>query len=93
MAAIAYDSASDIPTRMRAYGAGMSFDRRNRALRAPHGIEPLQHSFDLQAGFGAATVNRHRLELFVLGREAETAASFTRMQWHEQKIFATLQPL
>lgn len=95
VAAITYDPAFDIPTRMRAYGTdrGMSFDRRNRLLRAPHGIGPLQRYFGLQVGFGAATVNRHRLELFVLGREAEIAASFARMQWHEQKIFATLQRL
>lgn len=95
IAAITYDPAFDVPTRLRAYGAdrGMSFDRRNRLLRAPHGIEPLQRYFDLQVGFGAATVNRHRLELFVLDREAEIAASFTRMQWHEQKIFAALQRL
>jgi cytochrome oxidase Cu insertion factor (SCO1/SenC/PrrC family) len=92
IAAITYDPAFDLPSRMRAYGLdrGMAFDRQNRLLRAPHGIEPLQRYFDLQVGFGAATVNRHRLELFVLGRKAEIAASFTRMQWDEPKIFSTL---
>jgi cytochrome oxidase Cu insertion factor (SCO1/SenC/PrrC family) len=95
IAAITYDPAFDTPTRMRAYGTdrGMAFDRRNRLLRAPHGIEPLRHHFDLQVGFGATTVNRHRLELFVLGKKAEIAASFTRMQWDERKIFSTLQLL
>lgn len=95
IAAITYDPAFDLPSRMRAYGLdrGMAFDRQNRLLRAPHGIEPLQRYFDLQVGFGATTVNRHRLELFVLGRKAKIAASFTRMQWDEQKIFSTLQRL
>jgi cytochrome oxidase Cu insertion factor (SCO1/SenC/PrrC family) len=95
IAAITYDPAFDLPSRMRAYGLdrGMVLDRQNRLLRAPHGIEPLQRYFDLQVGFGATTVNRHRLELFVLGRKAEIAASFTRMQWDEQKIFSTLQRL
>ena len=95
VAAITYDPAFDLPSRMRAYGLdrGMAFDRQNRLLRAPHGIEPLQRYFDLQVGFGAATVNRHRLELFVLDRMAKIAASFTRMQWDEQKIFSALQRL
>jgi cytochrome oxidase Cu insertion factor (SCO1/SenC/PrrC family) len=95
MAAITYDPAFDLPSRMRAYGLdrGMVFDRRNRLLRAAHGIEPLRRYFDLQVGFGPATVNRHRLELFVLGRQAEIAASFVRMQWDEQEIFRTLQRL
>jgi protein SCO1/2 len=95
VAAITYDPAFDLPSRMRAYGMdrGMAFDRHNRLLRTPNGLEPLQRYFDLQVGFGAATVNRHRLELFVLGREAEIAASFTRMQWGEQKIFETLRRL
>jgi protein SCO1/2 len=93
--AITYDPAFDVPSRMRAYGLdrGMAFDQQNRLLRAPNGLEPLQRYFDLQVGFGAATVNRHRLELFVLDRMAKIAASFTRMQWHEQEIFSTLQRL
>jgi cytochrome oxidase Cu insertion factor (SCO1/SenC/PrrC family) len=95
VAAITYDPAFDLPSRMRAYGLdrGVAFDRQNRLLRAPHGIEPLRRYFDLQVGFGPATVNRHRLELYVLDRMAKIAASFTRMQWDEQKIFATLQRL
>ena len=95
IAAITYDPAFDLPSRMRAYGLdrGMAFNRQNRLLRAPNGLEPLQHYFDLQVGFGAATVNRHRLELFVLDRKARIAASFTRMQWDEQKILATLRGL
>jgi len=93
--AITYDPAFDLPSRMRAYGRdrGMAFDRQNRLLRAPNGLEPLQRYFDLQVGFGAATVNRHRLELFVLDRMAKIAASFTRMQWDEQEIFSTVQGL
>jgi cytochrome oxidase Cu insertion factor (SCO1/SenC/PrrC family) len=95
IAAITYDPAFGTPSRLRAYGLDldMVFARRNCLPRAPQGIEPLQRYFDLQVGFGAATVNRHRVELFVLGPKAEIAASFTRMQWDEQRIFATLQRL
>jgi cytochrome oxidase Cu insertion factor (SCO1/SenC/PrrC family) len=95
IAAITYDPAFGTRSRLRAYGLDrdMVFARRNCLPRAPQGIEPLQRYFDLQVGFGAATVNRHRVELFVLGPKAEIAASFTRMQWDEQRIFATLQRL
>jgi cytochrome oxidase Cu insertion factor (SCO1/SenC/PrrC family) len=93
IAAITYDPAFDISTRLHAYGIdrGMTFDRHNRLLRTPHGIESLRRYFDLQVGFGASTVNRHRLELFVLDDKAEIAASFTRMQWHEEEIYSALQ--
>ena len=92
VAAITYDPEFDLPPRLRADGIdrGMTFDGRNRLLRAPQGIDPLRRYFDLHVGFGAVTVNRHRLELFVLGKDAQIDASFTRMQWDEEKILAAL---
>jgi cytochrome oxidase Cu insertion factor (SCO1/SenC/PrrC family) len=93
IAAITYDPDFDLAPRLRSFGVdrGMAFDARNRLLRTPNGLGPIQRYFELQVGFGAVTVNRHRLELFVLDDQAEIRASFTRMQWDEQKIFSMLK--
>jgi hypothetical protein len=37
-------------------------------------------------------MNRHPLELFVVGRKAEIAASFTRTQWDEKKSCGAAGP-
>jgi protein SCO1/2 len=71
----------------------MTFDQHNRLLRAPRDMATLQDWFGLQVGFGPVTVNRHRLELFVLDRIGRIAASYTRIQWDEKKILETLSRL
>jgi hypothetical protein len=58
LAAITYDPAFDLPSRMWAYrlDRGVALDRQNRLLRAPHGIEPPRRYCDLHLGFGATTL-------------------------------------
>jgi protein SCO1/2 len=95
VAAITYDPKYDLPSRLRSYGLdrGMTFGRYSRLLRTPHNTETLHGYFDLQVGFGPVTVNRHRLELFVLDRACRIAAAYTRIQWDEKKIFDSLSRL
>ena len=92
VAALTYDPAYDLPQRLYAYGAdrGMVFDARNRMLRTTGPLAPLRRRFDLGVGYGAVTVNRHRLELFVLDRSGRVAAAFTRTQWREDDVLGAL---
>jgi cytochrome oxidase Cu insertion factor (SCO1/SenC/PrrC family) len=88
VAAITYDPAFDLPSRLRAYGAdrGFRFDARNRFFRTDGPVDPLRSLFDLGVGYGPSTVNRHRLELFVLDAGGALAASFTRRLWDEEEV-------
>jgi protein SCO1/2 len=87
-AAITYDPAYDLPPRLRAYGKnrGVIFDDSDRFLRTTAGLGALQEYFDLGVNFGQASVNRHRIELFVLDHEVAIAARFTRLQWNLDQV-------
>ena len=92
VAAISYDPDYDLPGRLADYGAqrGFRFDARNRFLRTLGPVEPLKAHFELGVGYGPATVNRHRIELFVLDGAGAVAASFTRRLWDEAEVAAAL---
>ena len=87
-AAITYDPAYDLPPRLRAYGEnrGVVFGDSDRFLRTIAGLEALQEYFDLGVNFGQASVNRHRIELFILDHKATIAGRFTRLQWDLQEV-------
>jgi cytochrome oxidase Cu insertion factor (SCO1/SenC/PrrC family) len=93
IAAVTYDPAFDLPPRLRAYGTGrgMSFDDRSRLIRTTGSFEVLQRYFELGVGYGPSTVNQHRLELVILDQRVRPSASFTRVQWHEDDVFAALK--
>jgi protein SCO1/2 len=86
--AVSYDPDYDQPQRLGDYGAqrGFRFDARNRFFRTEGPVEPLRARFDLGVGYGPNTVNRHRLELFLLDAEGALAASFTRRLWDEEEV-------
>jgi protein SCO1/2 len=92
VAALSYDPAYDLPARLRNYGAdrGMTFDARSRLLRTTGAFAPVQRHFDLGVGYGAVTVNRHRLELLVLDRTGRPCSSFTRLLWSEDDVLDAL---
>lgn len=92
IAALTYDPAFDLPTRLHAYGAdrGLQFDARTRLLRTLGSIDRLQRHLDLGVGFGPVTVNRHRIELYVLDGRGRVAASIIRRQWSEEEVLAEL---
>ena len=93
--AISYDPDYDRPQRLSDYGAqrGFRFDPRNRFFRTEGPVEPLRARFDLGVGYGPATVNRHRIELFVLDARGAPAASFTRRLWAEEEVIEAVAAL
>jgi protein SCO1/2 len=82
-AAITYDPAFDLPPRLRAYGEnrGVVFDDHHRFLRTTTGLAPLHDYFELGVNYGPALVNRHRIELFILDRDAHITTTYARLQW------------
>ena len=94
-AAITYDPQYDLPRRLKAYGEnrGVTFSDDNRMFRAPSRFRELQEHFQLGVNFTGATVNRHRIELFVLDRRGETVATFTRLQWDVQEVLEQARAL
>lgn len=93
IAAFSYDPAFDLPRRLRAYGSdrGMRFDAHNRMLRTTGPFAPLRQHFDLGVGYGPATVNRHRIELFVLDAKGDPIFDTARRLWDEAEVFDALK--
>lgn len=93
IAAISYDPGYDLPSRLSAYGLerGFRFDADNRFLRTEGPVDAIRDLFDLGVGFGPSTVNRHRLELFVLDEAGAPARSFTRRLWAEDEVLAAIE--
>jgi len=87
-AAITYDPEYDLPPRLKAYGEnrGVTFSDDNRMFRARTEFRGLQEHFQLGVNFTGSTVNRHRIELFVLDSRGEIAVTFTRLQWDIQEV-------
>ena len=88
VAAISYDPAYDQARRLQIYGMerGFRFDERNQFIRTVDSFAPIQAKFNLGVGFGAATVNRHSLDLLVLDAEGEAVRDFRRIQWSEAEV-------
>jgi protein SCO1/2 len=93
IAAFTYDPAFDLPRRLRAYGSdrGMAFDAHNRMLRTTGPFEPLQRHFDLGVGYGPATVNRHRTDLFILDAKGDPTFDIARRLWDETEVLDALK--
>lgn len=92
LAGFTYDPDFDIPSRLFAYGAdrGMRFDERCRLVRTTAGFGPVSAHFALGVGYGPVSVNRHRLELFVIDAAGRIVRSFLRSQWDEDEVAATV---
>jgi protein SCO1/2 len=92
IAAISYDPAFDLPCRLRAYGEGrgMAFDDRTKLLRTTGAFEPFQRWLDLGVGYGASTVNQHRLDTILLDQSANPVTTISRVQWEEDDIVNAL---
>jgi cytochrome oxidase Cu insertion factor (SCO1/SenC/PrrC family) len=95
IAAITYDPAFDLPDRLRRYGTdrGIRFGEHVRFFRVPSGFDDVRRRFDLGVNYGAATVNRHRTELFVLDGRGRVAAAFARVQWDVDAVLDVLADL
>jgi protein SCO1/2 len=94
-AAITYDPEYDLPRRLKAYGEnrGVIFSDDNRMFRARSGFRELQECFQLGVNFTGSTVNRHRIELFILDSRGDITATFTRLQWDVQDVLEQAKAL
>jgi cytochrome oxidase Cu insertion factor (SCO1/SenC/PrrC family) len=91
VAGITYDPAYDLPERLRRYGEvrGFRFGPLSRLLRTTGSFEPIRRALELGVGYGAATVNRHAVELFVIDPTGRLSA-FERQLWNEQDVAAAV---
>ena len=94
-AAITYDPEYDLPRRLKTYGEnrGVEFSENDRIFRTRTGFRELQEYFQLGVNFTGSTVNRHRIELFVLDSQGEIAVTFTRLQWDIQEVLEQAKAL
>jgi protein SCO1 len=81
--AITYDPEFDSPPLLKSYGQnrGATFSSDHRMLRSRSGFDELRRYFRLGVNFGPTTVNRHRIELFVLDSTGGIVATFARLRW------------
>ena len=88
VAGITYDPAYDSPERLRRYGEdrGFRFGPRARLLRSIGSFEPIRRTLRLGVGYGAATVNRHAVELFVIDPAGRLVAFRARELWDERDV-------
>lgn len=93
VAGISYDPGFDHPERLKRYGAdrGMRFSPNCSLLRTVGPFDPLVELFGLGVGFGPVTVNRHRVELFVLDSSLCVAERFERRLWSEESVLEALR--
>ncbi len=92
VAALTYDPAYDLPHRLRGYGEarGLRFGPRVRLFRAEADHEAIRRHFALRVGYAGSLVNRHAVELFVLGRDAEPALAWSNRPWDTRDVLAAL---
>lgn len=95
IAAVTYDSAFDTPKRLERYGRdrGVAFDDDARFFRAISGFDELSRRFQLQVGYGPSTVNRHRIEAYLLDESGAVARRFTRLQWEPERVLEAAEEL
>jgi protein SCO1/2 len=90
-----YDPEYDLPPRLKAYGEnrGVVFNDSGRIFRTRSGFRELSEYFQLGVNFTGVTVNRHRIELFILDGEGEIGATFSRLQWDVQEVLEQTKAL
>jgi cytochrome oxidase Cu insertion factor (SCO1/SenC/PrrC family) len=93
LAAITYDPAYDLPSRLHRYGIdrGVAFGDDVRFFRAVSGFAQLRSRFELGVNYGASTVNRHRIEVYVLDEGGDVTAAFLRSQWEITDVLQALR--
>jgi protein SCO1/2 len=69
------------------FGAGTRF------FRATSGFAELRRWLDLGVNYGGSTVNRHRIEVYLLDSRGDVAASFRRSQWQVDTVLRAVADL
>ena len=92
-AAFTYEPGYDVPGRLRAYGAnrGVTFGEYHRFFRAPADFERLQAYFNLGVNYVSAVVNVHRVELYLLDKQAQIVDIITHHQWEVNEVLHRAQ--
>src|ERR1700741_1138993 len=87
-AGITYDPGFDLSERLFNYGQhrGMRFTPQHRLLRSPDGLNALRKHFELGVNFIESLVNRHRIELYILDAQGQTAGYFGPVQSNEREV-------
>lgn len=88
LAGISYDPQYDLPERLHRYGAerGLEFGERCQLLRSTGAFDPIRDALDLGVGFGSSTVNRHRIELFLIDRAGAVVHARLRRLWQAREV-------
>lgn len=91
--ALSYDPVFDTPARLESYGLDRGIGARSpvRLLRSVDGIEPLIAAFDLAVGYGETTVNRHRVEVFLIDRDGVILASILRRRFTVEDVLSLIE--
>jgi cytochrome oxidase Cu insertion factor (SCO1/SenC/PrrC family) len=92
IAGITYDPAYDLSERLRRYGRerGLTFARDCQLLRTTGPFDALRDRFELGVGYGTSTVNRHRIELILIGYSGEIAQANVRRLWDVRDVATQL---
>lgn len=90
LAAITYDPDFDHSGRLKVYAGdrGLQFGDYVRCFRVRSGFDALSHFFAPGVNYGPSTVNRHRIEVYLLDADGALAAAFTRLQWEPDEVLA-----
>jgi cytochrome oxidase Cu insertion factor (SCO1/SenC/PrrC family) len=88
VAGITYDPEYDIPERLRRYGAdrGIKFADSCQLLRSIGSFIPIRDALHLNVGYGAATVNRHAIELIFVDAAGTIVGNNVRRLFDEGEV-------
>jgi protein SCO1/2 len=91
IAAITYDPGFDLPPRLSAYGdaRGLRFGRRVRMLRIVRGHDKLMSQLAVRVGYSGSIVNRHGIELFLLGTDLCVERTWSHLPWDVDDVATT----
>ena len=92
---ITYDPAWDRAKQLTSYGQdrGLEFNNDVWLLRNLEGWEETANAFDLSVGYGPATVNRHRIDLFIINADLTIHKRFTQRAWSAADVFQELSSI
>ena len=65
---------------------GLEFGEQCQLLRSTGPFDPIRDALDLGVGYGSSTVNRHRIELFLIDRAGMIVDSRLRRLWQAQEV-------
>ena len=92
IAGITYDPAYDLPGRLRRYGEdrGLAFGGDCQLLRTTGPFDAIRDRLQLGVGYGASTVNRHRIELLLIHPSGDIVLAHARRLWDAQEMATQL---